>query len=62
MISAFLLSTLDDDFTANVLADTEPEMRNRIFKEYLKLRPMDTELAAILKQDLVNIINQTNEG
>ena len=61
MLSAFFLSTLSDDFTASVLAETEPEMRNTIFKAYLKLRPMDPELATILRQDLTNIINQTTE-
>ena len=62
MITAFLLSTLQDDLGAKVLTELDQDKRNTIFKAYLERKPIDPATQELLKTDLIDLIQNSGEN
>ncbi|MEM7069151.1 MAG: FliG C-terminal domain-containing protein [Pseudomonadota bacterium] len=59
-IGAFLLSTLDDEFSAQIFLAMDPQKRKDLFKTYLDRNQLDPQIERVMRAELISLIGESN--
>lgn len=60
VISAFFIGTLDDELSAKLLSELEPDLRKQIFKKYLDRKSLCPEFETLIKSEIIEYIVEQN--
>jgi flagellar motor switch protein FliG len=60
IISAFFIGTLDDELSAKLLSELEPDLRKQIFKKFLDRKTLRPEFEKLIKSEIIQYIIELN--